>query len=415
MVLLCYNKGCGQTFDADDNEDGSCLFHPGNPIFHDALKGWSCCRKRTTDFSEFLSIQGCTRGRHNGEKSCQPLLPGVSSEKADGQKSPSDVIYRGPKSSEKMRKERPSSDEPKTKLPFKVAASLMKELEKLNVRERAETEKKESQAVVQGTRCKNSGCKTVYMGLATESQICTHHPGGPVFHEGYKYWSCCCIRTADFNAFLDQKGCTAGKHRWIPKQDKKTVACRHDWHQTPDGVVVTIYAKNADPELSCVEANGAVVTCHVQFESDKIFKRDFHLWGAVHVQGSVVNVVQSKVEIALRKADRVTWGKLEDPDRKSEPESAEAEDDPEWRCPDWDDDDISDSDEEWAGDGAAAAPVKETRAEVEPEDVHDVKRKAVEQEVREAVEVKQRAEEERAELRRQQEEEDGDEEMPELE
>uniref|UniRef100_A0A3Q4HRG1 Zgc:92429 n=1 Tax=Neolamprologus brichardi TaxID=32507 RepID=A0A3Q4HRG1_NEOBR len=64
MALLCYNKGCGQTFDPDKNKDDSCLFHPGGPVFHDALKGWSCCRKRTTDFSEFLSIKGCTMGKH---------------------------------------------------------------------------------------------------------------------------------------------------------------------------------------------------------------------------------------------------------------------------------------------------------------------------------------------------------------
>ncbi|CAJ0948979.1 unnamed protein product [Ranitomeya imitator] len=54
--LLCYNKGCGQRFLPDSNAADSCLFHPGYPIFHDALKGWSCCRKRTTDFSEFLAI-----------------------------------------------------------------------------------------------------------------------------------------------------------------------------------------------------------------------------------------------------------------------------------------------------------------------------------------------------------------------
>ena len=34
----------------------------------------------------------------------------------------------------------------------------------------------------------------------------------------YKYWSCCCIKTTDFNAFLDQKGCSTAKHRWVPKQ-----------------------------------------------------------------------------------------------------------------------------------------------------------------------------------------------------
>lgn len=43
-------------------------------------------------------------------------------------------------------------------------------------------------------------------------------------------------------------------------QDKKKVACRHDWHQTGNTVVVTIYAKNANPEASSVEANRTVVS-----------------------------------------------------------------------------------------------------------------------------------------------------------
>ena len=34
----------------------SCQHHPGVPVFHDALKGWSCCKKRTTDFTDFLKI-----------------------------------------------------------------------------------------------------------------------------------------------------------------------------------------------------------------------------------------------------------------------------------------------------------------------------------------------------------------------
>uniref|UniRef100_A0A674IAF7 Integrin subunit beta 1 binding protein 2 n=1 Tax=Terrapene triunguis TaxID=2587831 RepID=A0A674IAF7_9SAUR len=65
MALLCYNKGCGQRFDADKNSEDSCVYHPGVPIFHDVLKGWSCCKKRTTDFSEFLSIKGCSTGKHS--------------------------------------------------------------------------------------------------------------------------------------------------------------------------------------------------------------------------------------------------------------------------------------------------------------------------------------------------------------
>lgn len=43
-------------------------------------------------------------------------------------------------------------------------------------------------------------------------------------------------------------------------QDKKKVACRYDWHQTGNSVVVTIYAKNVNPEFSSIEANRTVVS-----------------------------------------------------------------------------------------------------------------------------------------------------------
>uniref|UniRef100_A0A667WF38 Zgc:92429 n=1 Tax=Myripristis murdjan TaxID=586833 RepID=A0A667WF38_9TELE len=107
------------------------------------------------------------------------------------------------------------------------------------------------------------------------------------------------------------------------EQNKKKVACRHDWHQTGNTVVVTIYAKNANPEFSTIEANSTVLSCHIQFENDKVFKKDFHLWGVIVVKQSSVNMVPSKVEITLRKADSVAWGKLEDPNFKPEPEPAD--------------------------------------------------------------------------------------------
>lgn len=43
-------------------------------------------------------------------------------------------------------------------------------------------------------------------------------------------------------------------------QDKKKVACRHDWHQTGNTVVVTIYAKNSNPDICSIEANQTVVS-----------------------------------------------------------------------------------------------------------------------------------------------------------
>ncbi|XP_032438912.1 cysteine and histidine-rich domain-containing protein 1 [Xiphophorus hellerii] len=426
MALLCYNKGCGEKFDSDKNKDDSCLFHPGVPIFHDALKGWSCCKKRTTDFSEFLSIKGCTRGRHSDMKPQEPLRPDVSSDKSEAKPaSDREIIYQGPKSAEAMQKERPSADQPMTKLPHKVSASLIQALEKLGLDRSAESEKKESEDVMHGTRCKNTGCKTVYEGPDTDMEVCTHHPGAPVFHEGYKYWSCCCIKTTDFNAFLDQKGCTTGKHRWVAKLDKKKVACRHDWHQTANTVVVTIYAKNSNPDFCSIEANPTVLVCQIQFEN-KIFKREFHFWGVIDAKQSSVNMVPSKVEITLRKANQVSWGKLEDPNYTPEPEPVDYDvvnDNQESQQPDWDiaDDDISDSDEEWAYDTpqnkSQGGESEEQRKRREEQEVQNLKRKEVEEEMKRLMQEQKRAEEQRRKLeeQRREEEQEGYEDMPDLE
>lgn len=53
-------------------------------------------------------------------------------------------------------------------------------------------------------------------------------------------------------------GCVA-----VCSQGKKKVACRHDWHQTGNNVVLTIYAKNAVPDHAHIEANRTVVSADV--------------------------------------------------------------------------------------------------------------------------------------------------------
>uniref|UniRef100_A0A4W6CKZ2 Zgc:92429 n=1 Tax=Lates calcarifer TaxID=8187 RepID=A0A4W6CKZ2_LATCA len=230
----------------------------------------------------------------------------------------------------------------------------------------------------------------------------------------YKYWSCCCIKTIDFNAFLDQKGCTTGKHRWIPKQDKKKVACRHDWHQTGNSVVVTIYAKNAYPELSCIEVNRTVKIFLPFFSSDPP--------QVINVKKCSVNMVPSKVEISLCKADQVAWGKLEDPNYKPEPEPVEdsfTENESYQQDWDIDDDDISDSDEEWAYDTPENKKQNQDRDEQmkTEEEKQNLQRKEVEEEMKRAMEERKKAEEEKKKLeeQRRQEEAEGYEDMPDLE
>ena len=38
------------------------------PIFHEGMKYWSCCNRKTSDFQSFLEQAGCERGAHKWKK-----------------------------------------------------------------------------------------------------------------------------------------------------------------------------------------------------------------------------------------------------------------------------------------------------------------------------------------------------------
>lgn len=83
--------------------------------------------------------------------------------------------------------------------------------------------KSDETVITVGTSCKNGGCNVSYQGPESNTEVCVHHPGYPVFHEGMKFWSCCQKRTSDFNAFLNQVGCERGTHVWFKEVILKSV------------------------------------------------------------------------------------------------------------------------------------------------------------------------------------------------
>ncbi|KAM3868573.1 cysteine and histidine-rich domain-containing protein 1 [Diretmus argenteus] len=330
MSVLCYNKGCAQRFDPEKNLDDACTYHPGVPVFHDALKGWSCCKRRTTDFSDFLSIAGCTKGPHNKEKPPEPVKPDVtvSADKkdADDQKPKfNEYIISAPKPLESIC--RPSADEPLVRMQHKVSASLRQALEKLKLSDNTVEEKEEdSDEIKIGTSCKNGGCMKSFDGPASNEDVCSYHSGFPIFHEGMKYWTCCKRKTSDFNTFLSQEGCTKGTHVWRKKDTgKKVVPCRFDWHQTGGQVIISIYAKNSIPELSYVEANSTTLNIHILFEGEKVFEQKIDLWGVIDVSKSVVNMMAAKIEVAMKKSEAMSWARLDLPPPVTQPKENEKE------------------------------------------------------------------------------------------
>lgn len=318
MSLLCYNKGCGQRFDPDNNPEDACTYHPGVPVFHDALKGWSCCKRRTTDFSDFLSIAGCTKGHHNKEKPPEPVKPevknsGEKKELEDLKPRFNEYVIQAPKPVEFI--QRPRADEPLVELQQKVSPSLRQALQNLKLAESSQISEKEDEGneVKIGTACKNRGCSKTFSLPATDQDKCVFHPGFPIFHEGMKYWSCCRRKTSDFNTFLSQEGCSTGDHVWRNDSGKKVVPCRFDWHQTASHVTISIYAKHSNPELCSVQANSTKVCIRVIFEGEKEFEQNISLWGVIDVSRSATNMMAAKIEIVMKKAEPMSWARLELP------------------------------------------------------------------------------------------------------
>ncbi|SPP82692.1 cysteine and histidine-rich domain-containing protein [Drosophila guanche] len=310
-MLQCYNRGCGQLFDEAANNEESCRHHPGEPFFHDAYKGWSCCNKKSVDFTEFLNIKGCTLAKHSNVKPPEP----EKSTKDDNNGDKDEVIEVRAPIREAM--SRPPIETPFTVLQPTVAAALKETIDNLKVDSApaaaASPFGEASDAIAVGTSCKNNGCSYSFTGTDSHHSQCAHHPGVPIFHEGMKFWSCCQKRTSDFAQFMAQKGCVNGQHKWVKEnEDKKVVQCRYDWHQTATNVVVAIYAKKYHYAQSLIEINP--IRLHVKLifpeQENAAFDIDLELGGIVNVQKASAHMYGTKVEITLPKLEPGSWSKL---------------------------------------------------------------------------------------------------------
>lgn len=285
-MVHCYNKGCGKQFLPQENKDDDCEFHSGVPVFHDAYKSWSCCEKRTIDFTEFLNIKGCCKGKHN------PVKPEETAPESNDVPKVVEVV-RPPE-----RMKRPSESEPLVPLPTIISASLKKLLDNITIAD-------DNENVSKTSVCQRKGC-----GVSKEESddvTCCYHSGYPIFHEGYKYWSCCNKKTTDFSEFLAQKGCTNGSHQWSDPSQKKVVECRYDWHQTGETVNFTAYAKKILPDRCLINCNAVKLQLEIFFGDNQVFSFDKVLAGIIDPEKSTVTFSATKVEVSMRKAEFVAW------------------------------------------------------------------------------------------------------------
>lgn len=213
--LLCVNKSCGKYFEFGSKED--CYHHPGGPVFHDALKGWSCCSKRVMDFDQFLKISGCTIGHHSSVKPAEPKKnKEVNLDTAKTEEEIESVSLTSSTEVFTASHENPKVDE--------------KKIPEVDLKD------PESAHIEMETKCKRPSCSKKYTGVESRQEECVFHNGSPVFHEGSKGWTCCSRKVLEFDEFLKIKGCHTGFHRFTDGGIPFLVDCRRDWYQTQEKV-----------------------------------------------------------------------------------------------------------------------------------------------------------------------------------
>ncbi|CAG8520907.1 17323_t:CDS:2 [Acaulospora morrowiae] len=326
---VCVHKGCEQTYNEEENNDEACLYHPKPPIFHEGLKGWQCCKRRVTTFEEFQNIPGCTRGRHSSEVQKPPET--VTNKSTDR-----DIV--APSNAPKVT----SVDENGVEVygtgakytPPTSTSILPPSAAEKPVQPVEDPEDDLSIPVAPGTKCKRKACDESYVDEATNrgegpKARCIYHPGVPIFHEGSKGWSCCSRKVLEFEEFLKIKGCKSGNHLFVgPSQNQvrsiilqtykyyrfleieEIVTCRHDWYQTPAHVIMSIFLKKTDKQVSTVVFKEKELVVDLKATDGKRFVETFSLYQPIDPENSKYEFLSTKVEIKLKKANGISWPSL---------------------------------------------------------------------------------------------------------
>lgn len=211
--LRCQRIGCNATFTEDDNPEGSCTFHDSGPIFHDGMKEWSCCKRRSHDFSLFLEIPGCKTGKHTTEK---PVLtkPVATPKTPAPAPAPSTTLGSSTPSKELCSRCRQGffcsdhgsqAKEQTNYAPAVPAGSnVAAEVPPAPVKKKI--------GINEPQTCKNKGCGKTFKEKDNHETACSYHPGPAVFHDRMRGWKCCDIHVKEFDEFMGIPPCTKGWH-----------------------------------------------------------------------------------------------------------------------------------------------------------------------------------------------------------
>lgn len=221
VKLRCQRIGCDAMFTEDDNLDGSCQYHDSGPLFHDGMKQWSCCKKRSHDFSLFLQIPGCKTGKHTAEKQViapakkKPVPPPTAAPSTNANPSMKDSCSRCRQgffcSDHGVSQSKPVTivGEKSVSLAGDASAENNSSVEVLKPH-------KKIVGINEPQICKNKGCGQTFKEKDNHDTACSYHPGPAVFHDRMRGWKCCDVHVKEFDEFMSIPPCTKGWHNADP-------------------------------------------------------------------------------------------------------------------------------------------------------------------------------------------------------
>ncbi|KAI4383075.1 hypothetical protein MLD38_008955 [Melastoma candidum] len=188
--------------------------HQG-PIFHDGMKEWSCCKRRSHDFSEFLAIPGCKTGKHTSEK---PSTKAVTAPRAQTPAvAPASGISSSAKAScPRCRQGFFCSDHGSGVKQMSAAPVIVPSVEDKKDVQGSLLPQKKVIDINEPQTCKNKGCGKTFKEKDNHDCACSYHPGPAIFHDRLRGWKCCDVHVKEFDEFMEIPPCTKGWHSADP-------------------------------------------------------------------------------------------------------------------------------------------------------------------------------------------------------
>ena len=111
--------------------------------------------------------------------------------------------------------------------------------------------------------------------------------------------------------FLKIPGCTTSAHRFhsssVPVPAQETVQCREDFYQTQRTAVLAIFAKKIDKSSVSVEFASRQLSIGFNFDPRKRYEATIPLYNEIEPEQSRYEVLSTKLEITLKKANGASW------------------------------------------------------------------------------------------------------------